>query len=81
MNHVAIQILDGISTSFLIFHMDKAIILDDVALDDFAVFLEEGLNVGIGGLVGEVADKNLERTNAAEAWHVFSYASFLLLKA
>lgn len=53
----------------------KAIVLDDVALDDLAVLLEEGLDVAVGRLVGEIADEDLEGAHAAEARHLAAAAA------
>jgi hypothetical protein len=49
----------------------KSIILDDVALYDLAVLLEEWLNVGIGGLISQVADEDFEGTHATKTRHYF----------
>ena len=48
----------------------KAIVLDDVALDDLAVLLEQRFYVRVRGLVGKVANEDFKGAYAAKARHL-----------
>lgn len=68
-DHVAVQILNRIATLVFALHVDKTVILDDVAFHNFAVFLEKWSNIGGVSFLGEIPDEYFECARTAKTRH------------
>lgn len=70
--HVAVQILYGLAPFRFVLHVNEPVILHDIALYDFSVFFEQGPYIVDRRFLGEVSDKDFERSRTAKTRHGFA---------